>query len=70
MDMELTEKFERYSEIFMTMLIERHKGINPLKIHDPREVVNATQKYKNNNDIIGHCVGSIPAMPRRRLPAC
>ena len=56
MDMELTEKFERYSEIFMTMLIERHKNINPLKIHEPREVVNATQKYKNNNDIIGQYV--------------
>jgi P4 family phage/plasmid primase-like protien len=56
MDMELTEKFERYSEIFMTMLIERHKGINPVKIHEPREVVNATQKYKNNNDIIGQYV--------------
>ena len=56
MDIELSEKFERYSEIFMSMLIERHKNIIPLKIHEPREVINATQKYKNNNDIIGQYV--------------
>jgi hypothetical protein len=39
------------------MLIHRHKSINPNKINEPREVVNATQKYKNNNDVIGQYVG-------------
>ena len=53
MDLELSEKFERYSEIFLSMLIERHKNINPNKINEPRDVLNATQKYKNNNDVIG-----------------
>jgi P4 family phage/plasmid primase-like protien len=53
MDLQLSEKLERYADIFLTMLIERHKGINPNKINEPREVINATQKYKNNNDIIG-----------------
>ena len=53
MDLQLTEKLERFSDIFLSMLIERHKNINPNKINEPREVINATQKYKNNNDIIG-----------------
>jgi P4 family phage/plasmid primase-like protien len=57
MDLELSEKFERYAEYFITMLIERHKNINPNKINEPREVINATQKYKDNNDIIGQYVG-------------
>ena len=53
MDLELSEKFERWAEVFMTILIERHKSINPLKINEPREVLNETLKYKSNNDIIG-----------------
>ena len=57
MDLELSEKFERYAEYFISMLIERHKNINPNKINEPREVINATQKYKDNNDIIGQYVG-------------
>ena len=55
-DIELAEKLERYAEVFLSMLIERHKNINPLKINEPREVINATQKYKNNNDSIGQFV--------------
>jgi len=57
MDLQLSEKLERYSDIFLSMLIERHKTINPIKINEPREVINATQKYKNNNDIIGQYMG-------------
>jgi len=57
MDLELSEKFERYAEYFLSMLIDRHKNINPNKINEPREVINATQKYKDNNDIIGQYVG-------------
>jgi len=53
MDLQLNEKLERCADIFLSMLIERHKIINPNKINEPREVINATQKYKNNNDIIG-----------------
>jgi len=56
MDLELSEKFEIYAEYFISMLIERHKNINPNKIPEPREVINATQKYKDNNDIIGQYV--------------
>jgi P4 family phage/plasmid primase-like protien len=56
MDLELSDKFERYADHFVSMLIERHKNINPNKITEPREVINATQKYKDNNDIIGQYV--------------
>ena len=55
-DLELSDKFERYADHFISMLIERHKNINPNKIVEPREVINATQKYKDNNDIIGQYV--------------
>jgi P4 family phage/plasmid primase-like protien len=57
MDLELSDKFERYADHFISMLIERHKNINPNKLTEPREVINATQKYKDNNDIIGQYVG-------------
>jgi len=53
MDLELSDKFERWAETFMSMLIERHKNINPNNIHEPMEVRIATESYKNNNDIIG-----------------
>jgi len=53
MDLQLSEKLERCSDAFLSMLIERHKSLNPNKMNEPREVINATQKYKNNNDIIG-----------------
>lgn len=53
MDVQLNEKLELCTDIFLSMLIERHKTINPNKINEPREVINATQKYKNNNDVIG-----------------
>lgn len=56
MDLQLSEKLERYADVFLSMLIERHKTINPNKINEPREVVNATQKYKQNNDSIGQFV--------------
>jgi len=53
MDLQLSEKLERCADAFLSMLIDRHKNLNPNKINEPREVINATQKYKNNNDVIG-----------------
>lgn len=53
MDLELSDKFDKWSETFMSMLIERHKHINPNCIHEPMEVRIATESYKNNNDVIG-----------------
>ena len=56
MDLQLSEKLERCADAFLAMLIERHKNLNPNKINEPREVINATQKYKNNNDVIGQYI--------------
>ena len=56
MDLELTDKFERWAEPFISMLIERHKHINPNAIHEPMEVRIATESYKNNNDLIGQFI--------------
>ena len=53
MDLDLNDKFERWTEPFISMLIERHKDILPNSIHEPVEVRIATQSYKNNNDVIG-----------------
>lgn len=56
MDLELTDKFERWTEPLMSMLIERHKHINPNSIPEPMEVRIATESYKNNNDVIGQFI--------------
>lgn len=56
MDLELTDKFEKWAETFMSLLIERHKKINPNCIHEPMEVRIATESYKNNNDVIGQFI--------------
>ena len=56
MDLELSDKFERWAETFMSMLIDRHKNINPNNIHEPWEVRKATESYKSNNDIIGQFI--------------
>lgn len=56
MDLELTDKFERWAEPLMSMLIERHKHINPNSIPEPMEVRIATESYKNNNDVIGQFI--------------
>ena len=56
MDLELTDKFDRWKEVFISMLIERHKTINPSAISEPSEVRIATESYKQNNDIIGQFI--------------
>jgi len=56
MDLELSDKFDRWTEPFLSMLIERHKYINPNAIPEPMEVRIATESYKNNNDIIGQFI--------------
>jgi phage/plasmid-associated DNA primase len=56
MDLELSDKFDRWKEMFISMLIERHKTIQPNSIHEPMEVRVATESYKQNNDIIGQFI--------------
>ncbi len=56
MDLELNDKIDKFSEVFLSMLIHRHKNINPLKIIEPREVINSTNNYRENNDLIGQYI--------------
>jgi hypothetical protein len=56
MDLELSDKFERWKEIFISLLIDRHKHINPMAIAEPSEVRVATESYKQNNDIVGQFI--------------
>lgn len=53
MDPELIDRFDRWADVFISMLIHHHSTIDPKNIHEPREVKNATEGYKKNNDLIG-----------------
>ena len=53
MDVELADKFDRWAETFMAMMISHHKSIDPKNIVEPPEVRIATESYKSNNDVIG-----------------
>lgn len=52
-DMELSEKFDRWADTFVSMMIHHHKNLDPNKIVEPVEVRIATEGYKKNNDVIG-----------------
>ena len=52
-DPELADKFERWSDAFISLLIDHHKKTDPRLIKEPMEVRIATESYKKNNDIIG-----------------
>jgi phage/plasmid-associated DNA primase len=56
MDVELGEKFEKWADTFMSMLIDNHKNSDIRNIYEPKEVKLATEIYKKNNDIIGQYV--------------
>jgi phage/plasmid-associated DNA primase len=56
MDTELGEKFDRWCDMFMAMSIENHKHTDLRNISEPKEVKQATDSYKKNNDIIGQYV--------------
>lgn len=56
LDSELLDKFERWADVFMSMLIDHHKNLDVKNIHEPSEVRIATEGYKKNNDIIGQYV--------------
>jgi len=56
MDTELADKFERWADMFMAMIIENHKHTDLRNIPEPMEVRIATESYKKNNDVIGQYV--------------
>jgi len=53
MDCEITEKFDRWKETFISMLIDHHKNMDAKNIVEPAEVRIATDSYKLDNDLIG-----------------
>jgi len=53
LDLELSEKIERWANTFICMLIAHHRDIDPKNIVEPPEVRIATEGYKKNNDIVG-----------------
>lgn len=52
-DITLFEKFERWADTFISMIIDHHKRTDPATIAEPMEVRIATESYKANNDVIG-----------------
>lgn len=55
-DPDIMEKIERWTETFISMLINIHKKTDLKIITEPSEINKATQKYKENNDIIGQYI--------------
>jgi phage/plasmid-associated DNA primase len=52
-DADIMDKIERWTETFISMLIHIHKTTDLKVIKEPSDINIATQKYKENNDIIG-----------------
>lgn len=56
MDPEITDKFDRWADTFISMLISHHAAIDPKNIAEPDSVKASTNKYKQNNDLVGQFV--------------
>jgi P4 family phage/plasmid primase-like protien len=56
LDVELSDKFENWAPVFMSMLLEHHKLVDPKNIPEPSDVRIATESYKKNNDVVGQYV--------------
>lgn len=56
MDTELAEKFEKWADMFISMIIENHKNTDLRNIFEPLDVRIATESYKKNNDMIGQYI--------------
>ena len=55
-DPELMEKFDRWADTFVSMLIDHHKHIDVTNIHEPPEVTRATDMYRSSNDSMGQFI--------------
>lgn len=56
MDTELADKFERWADMFISMIIENHKNTDLRNLYEPLDVRIATESYKKNNDMIGQYI--------------
>lgn len=55
-DPDISEKLERWSDTFISMLVDHHKKMDSKTLVEPMEVRIATEGYKKNNDVIGQYV--------------
>ena len=55
-DADIMDKIERWGDTFISMLINIHKITDLKVIKEPSDINIATQKYKENNDIIGQYI--------------
>lgn len=56
LDIELSDKFDRWAPVFMSMLLEHHKNMDAKTVSEPMDVRIATEGYKKNNDLIGQYI--------------
>lgn len=56
LDPDLLEKFDRWADMFVSMMLHHHKTIDPKTVHEPTEVLVATNRYRQNNDVIGQFI--------------
>lgn len=56
LDPELLDKFDKWADTVISMLIHNHRSLDLKNIPEPYEVRMATEDYKKNNDIIGQYV--------------
>jgi P4 family phage/plasmid primase-like protien len=55
-DPELMDKFEKWTDTFVSMLIDHHKHSDLTNIFEPVEVTKSTELYRYTNDSIGQFV--------------
>lgn len=55
-DPELMEKFDRWADTFVSMLIDHHKHIDVSNIYEPEDVTKSTELYRYTNDSIGQFI--------------
>lgn len=56
MDTELGDKFDRWADMLMSMIIDNHKTTDLRNIKEPLDVRIATESYKKNNDMVGQFI--------------
>jgi P4 family phage/plasmid primase-like protien len=56
LDPDLLEKFDRWSDTFISMIIAHHQNLDAKNMVEPMEVTVATHSYRQNNDVIGQYI--------------
>jgi len=53
LDMQLSDKFDQWADVFISMLIDHHKKTDLVNMKDISEVMVATKQYQRANDVLG-----------------